>query len=229
MSNARHGGAGSEAAEPVADRPSAAAETTKPAPELLDAVRNALAEGEQRVLDIVSEFTRVETDAADEAPGDFDAAGRAFAQRLRVLLDDRWPERGIDLEKAARAAAAQPLWERAVGRLLSPREFAEKLGVTRQRVQRQITDGQIVALQGSDGRWNLPDWQLAVSAEGRVRLARAVSEFTDTGRVSAWSAASWLLEPHPALGCAPRELADSEPDEFRMLEMARRDAAAAAR
>lgn len=80
---------------------------------------------------------------------------------------------------------------------LSRREAADRLGVSPNQVTNLLRDGELVAIDGSDGIRVL-EWQLAADTrKGRVEGIARVVEVFPLGPVSL---AQWMTRPDPGLG-----------------------------
>lgn len=97
-------------------------------------------------------------------------------------------------------------------------------GMSKQAVAKRRAAGMVLAMQTSDGRWLYPTWQFSPAGGVRQQLAPVLREFAG---VDGWTAATWLMNPHPALGGdTPREFLADEGSPQRVVELARHDAAA---
>lgn len=159
---------------------------------------------------------------------EFAGVGQAVADGLRQLFADGFPEGGFDVAEAVQVLAAPRLWEQRVGELLSPAEYSDVVGKSRQAVQQQITSGGLLAVRDRNARWRIPKWQVGMSAEARKALVSATRLLVDVGHLDPWSALAWTTEPHPEAAGAKPYLLVREPDGAdKVVALAQRDGHAA--
>ena len=154
-------------------------------------------------------------------------AAERFLCELERLVGHRAP-RTATLERAARVVAAEEAWREGLGLLLDEEDVARLLGVEHGQVDELAHNEQIIVLEGTDGAPRYPAFQFQ---DGRVAsvLARAHRTLTDSGYVSAWSAAAWARTSHQELNLrTPAQWAGEHRDDETLLLVARRDAARAA-
>ncbi len=156
-------------------------------------------------------------------------SGAVFVQALHALLGDR-PLSEQAARRAALTAAAATVWEDAVGPLLSGEEARELLAVSRQRLSQLTKSGRLMVLEERSGDRRYPAWQFGEDGRPLVALVEAFRTLANDGEMSSWSAASWAAHQHPELDDrSPREWAAAREDPERLLLVASRDAARAAR
>lgn len=190
---------------------------------LVDDLAAKLAALERDVADLRVELA--EGSAGDDPLAE---AGEEFAAELRSLLGDASIDRAV-VRRAARLAAAEQAWVARLGQMWDTADVVSVLGVSKQRVSTLVKERRLIALSRG-GRLDFPAWQFAgTDAEDRAYLAQAHEKLVSEGAIDPWSAASWLLAPHP-------ELDDRDPVDWlrhggewqRVLAAAGRDAARAA-
>lgn len=171
-------------------------------------------------------------EAAPSQPSDaFEELGRQFAAALRVLFDGDLPaDADIDVQQAARQAVAEHLWQQRVGRLLTSTEYAQQLGVTRQAVQHQIQNHQVVAARDSRGRWRLPLWQLELGSGAQRLAAEIFTVLTVENARTPLMAIAWFSQTRKELGGQrPLDVLGQPNQHESLLQLAREDASAADR
>jgi hypothetical protein len=182
----------------------------------LESVREA-----ERSLAAAQEAQRVEEVHAQ--------AASTFAATLQEVLGDRSVETDA-ARRAALQAAAELVWEDAIGPLLSGPQARELLGsVSRQRLDQLVKAGRVIALEERSGERRFPAWQFH---DGRpiVGLAAAHRQLVEVGKTDPWTAASWCVTAHPQLSNqSPRDWAASERDAETLALVAHRDASRLAR
>jgi hypothetical protein len=140
---------------------------------------------------------------------------------LVALLDagrDRPP--ALDPDDAVPA-----VWVNAVGGLSTERELVEALDVTPEEFTELLRVGRVLALVTEAGKRLFPDFQLG---DGKIltSLLEAHQILVREGSTSPWSAASWIMAPHPELdGLSPSAWACAGRSESTLIELAERDAA----
>jgi len=188
-------------------------------------------EAMKSALESIHEALRALEDAHSNADADtaHSEAATAFASALAEVLGDR----SISLEAARRAAliaAAGVAWEDAVGPLLTAAQAREVLGsVSRQRLNQLVGAERIIALQDSTSNRRFPAWQFGDRGRPSEPLAAAYYTLVRDGALSPWTAASWLVHPHPELqNRSPRDWALLGDSPRRLAVVASRYAARAA-
>jgi hypothetical protein len=146
-----------------------------------------------------------------------------FADEIKRLLAE--PELDASaVERAARTAAAAPVWEEAVGRLLTVDQLLAALDMGPEQLAGLLDAGDVITLTSHSGAIRFPEFQFADGLP-MSSLTRAHRLLVHQGRVSPWSAAAWLTSPHPDLdGLSPAQWASERRDDERLQAVARRDA-----
>ena len=117
-------------------------------------------------------------------------------------------------------------WQQALGQLLKEADACARLQVAPETLHRQVRRREMIALPLRDGQAVYPAWQFDTEVEQRHVPARAHVHLARTGQVSAWTAASWLVTPHPELdGASPVAFVRAGGDAAKLLTVAQRDAA----
>lgn len=155
-----------------------------------------------------------------------DEVGHAFREGFSSVLGQAAPDLEL-VRRVARTAAAEQAWLQRLGEMLDSRSVETLLGVSRQRVSVLARQHGIVAVAKADGGYRFPAWQFAgTTAEQRRALARAHHSLVEIGRLSPWSALSWLVSAHVELaGTSPMEHVRAGGDVETLLSVASRDAA----
>lgn len=129
-------------------------------------------------------------------------AARAFRETLARLEIDREPgleDPGAFGRRAAILAAADVLWRRQLGRLLSSEEVRQLLGVgTRQAVSDFVKRRRLLAIRGTDGRLLFPAFQFTAAGRPLAALEAILSAFARAG-VDGLTIASWFTSPQDLL------------------------------
>jgi hypothetical protein len=147
-----------------------------------------------------------------------------FAEEVGRLVPAREVD-GAALERAARAAAADPAWEATLGRLLSRDQLVAHLQLDAEQFATLLDSGDLISLTDRGGATRFPEFQFVDGIPSRA-LTAAHRVLVRDGHVSPWSAAAWLMSPHPDLdGRSPAQWASERRDDTRLLSTARRDAA----
>jgi len=157
----------------------------------------------------------------------FRGAGAAFAEEIAALVGDE-PLDEETVRRAARIAVADQAWQQRTGTLFETRDVAETLGVTRQRVNTLAGQARIIAVQTQSGQWRYPAWQFDLDPEQRQQAATAHRILVEEGRMSPWTALSWLTSRHPELDADDPVSAIRGGQADQVLVAARRDAHRAA-
>jgi hypothetical protein len=157
-------------------------------------------------------------------------AAEAFRRTLAEIGVD---ERELDAEalgrRGALLAAAELVWGRQVGRMLSSREVAELLGVSRQAVHERTQRGSLLALRGADGGMLYPAFQFGSSGHPLAGIAEAVRALTPVVETP-YTIAAWFTSSEPELeGLTPSDWLRDGRDPEAVIEQARREAARLAR
>lgn len=156
------------------------------------------------------------------------ALGTVFASEIHDLLgEDDLDEETV--RRAARLAVADRAWQRRVGDFFQTRDVVEVLGVSRQRVGTLAAAGRLVSLQTDSGAVRYPAWQFNLTPAQREMVARVHGVLVNDGHLSPWTAASWLVSPHPEVDAPDPVAAIQSGGPEQVLIAARRDAARAAR
>lgn len=158
-----------------------------------------------------------------------DSVARAFDEEVRALLGDTQPDIEA-VRRGARLAVAEQAWAQRLGAMLDSKDVERVLGLSRQRVSVLAQEHRLVALPKPGGGRQFPAWQFArLDGAQRAALAQAHRTLVDVGKISPWSAASWLLSEQPELdGAVPVQyVADGGALEL-LAVVATRDAARAA-
>jgi len=154
-------------------------------------------------------------------------AGAAFADEIAALVGDALLDEET-VRRAARIAVAGQAWQQRTGKLFETRDVAEVLGVTRQRVNTLAGQVRIIAVQTQSGQWRYPAWQFDLGPEQRQQAASAHRTLVEDGRLSPWTALSWLTSRHPDLAADDPVSAIRDGQADQVLVAARRDAHRAA-
>lgn len=201
----------------VASGPGITAQDGGSLEELFQNMAESSAELAQRGIEII-----------EREKDEFASVGHAVADGLRQLFSDGFPEGGFDIAEAVQVLAAPRLWEERVGELLSPAEYSDVVGKSRQAVQQQITSGGLLAVRDRNARWRIPKWQVGMSAEARKALVSATRVLVEVGHLDPWSALAWTTEPHPeAAGAKPYLLVREQDGADKVVALAQRDGHAA--
>jgi len=155
-------------------------------------------------------------------------ATRAFRETLARLEIDRAP--GLEDpaafgRRAAILAAADVLWRRQLGRLLSSEEVRQLLGVgTRQAVSDFARRRRLLAIRGADGHLHFPAFQFTAAGRPFEALEAILSAFAGAG-VDELTIASWFTSPQDLLGGrTPVDRLQAGGAEALVIEAARRTA-----
>jgi hypothetical protein len=192
--------------------------------EARDAVLSSTLESFNRAHDVLED-----ADQELRTLGLHEQAGAAFVQTLHSVLGDR-PLSEQAARRAALTAAASTVWEDAIGPLLSGEQARELLGISRQRLSQLAKSGRLILLEERSGDRRYPAWQFGEDGRPLDALVAAFRTLATEGETSSWSAASWATHQHPELDDrSPREWAAAGKETERLLLVASRDAARAAR
>jgi helix-turn-helix protein/S13-like protein len=146
-----------------------------------------------------------------------------FLDELKRLIGEREPKLET-LRRAARIVAAEESWREGLGLLLSTEEVAELLGVNPRKLAEWRRDGTLIALSSRSGAIRYPAFQFQNGAPSPA-LAEAHRLLVDKGRISPWSAASWVRSGHHELGGqSPAQWMGEHREERQLLLAAERDA-----
>jgi S13-like H2TH domain len=147
-----------------------------------------------------------------------------FADEIRRLVAE--PELDASaVERAARTAASESVWDDAIGRLLTRQELLAVLDIPTDQLGALIDGGDVITLTNRSGDTRFPEFQF-VDGIPVGTLTKAHRLLVHDGHVSPWSAAAWLMVPHPDLdGLSPAQWASEHRDDERLLSIAQRDAA----
>jgi hypothetical protein len=129
------------------------------------------------------------------------AAVRSFEDALAEVLADSAPtgDAGEAGRRAALAAVAGQVWSEHLGPLFDTDGVAALLGgVTKQAVSDRVRRRRLLALRTGSGRLVYPAFQF----DGRhvLRGLADVLGQIEPDDAEAWTVASWLTTPDPALG-----------------------------
>lgn len=129
-------------------------------------------------------------------------------------------------QRAALLAAAEALWGRQLGDLLSLQDVQALLGVTsRQAVHDLAQRGRLLGLLTRNGRIAYPRFQFASDGRPYLALPAVLAAFR-TAEASPWTVASWFTTEQPELeGLTPAAWLAGGKDSDRLVEVARRVAA----
>lgn len=117
-------------------------------------------------------------------------------------------------------------WTQRLGPLLTRSEAIDRLAGSAAAVDELDEGGRFVVLTSQAGTVRYPAWQFDLPARDRTVLADAHANIVRLGRVSPWTAASWLTTPHPGLeALTPIAYLTHGGDPARVVAAARRDAA----
>jgi len=156
------------------------------------------------------------------------SVGDRFAEEVQAVLGDDEELDDEAIRRGVRLAVAEQAWQHRLGTLLQTRDVVSTLGVSRQHVATLTRQHRLVALPTKSGVSRYPAWQFKLAPEQREVAARAHRLLVEKGEVSPWTAASWFVEQHPAIGHADPIAAIAAGHEEQVLLAARRDAAALA-
>lgn len=129
-------------------------------------------------------------------------------------------------QRAALLAAADSLWRRHLGGLLSLQDVQAMLGVrTRQAIHDLVRRGRLLGLPTREGRTVYPCFQFGPDGRPYPEIASVLLVFHATG-ANHWTVASWFTTEQPELGgrTPAAWLADGQ-DAERLVEVARHSAA----
>lgn len=129
------------------------------------------------------------------------------------------------VERGARAAAADARWSGAIGHLLTRDDILATRDITPEALAELLDSRSIITLTARDGSTRFPEFQFSEGLPlGSLVTAHRI--MVDDGHVSPWSAASWLMAPHPELdGLSPAQWAHTKRGDEHLLMTAKRDAA----
>jgi hypothetical protein len=102
------------------------------------------------------------------------------------------------VEHAARAVAARSAWDAALGPLLDRQELLNLLDLDGERFAALLDSGNVVTLTDRSGVTRFPAFQF-VDGGPNPALTAAHRVLIREGHVNPWSAAAWLMAPHPDL------------------------------
>lgn len=125
---------------------------------------------------------------------------RAYRETLRIL---RVPEQDVTVDpvmlgrRVALLVASSRRWEHHLGPLLGSGDFQRLSGLSRQALHQAVVASRVVRLT-LGGSFRYPAFQ--VDEHGRLipGLKEVLPAFAARG-LDSWTAASWLVSPHPAL------------------------------
>jgi Protein of unknown function (DUF2384) len=126
---------------------------------------------------------------------------RAAAAAFEAELDELDVELSTEAaRRSARLAAADEIWRRELGRLLTRREAQELMGVgTRQGMADHVKHGRLLALPGEGGRYSFPAFQFG--ADGRPHPGfRELLDVLHDAFESPYTLAAWFTTPQAELG-----------------------------
>jgi hypothetical protein len=128
--------------------------------------------------------------------------------------------------RAALLAAAETLWARHLGDLLSLQDVQALLGVTtRQAVHDLVQRGRLLGLPMRNGRVVYPRCQFGPSGRPYPALAGVLAAFRAV-EANPWTIASWLTTEQAELeGLTPVDWLGRDDDAARLIEVARHSAA----
>jgi hypothetical protein len=176
-----------------------------------------------------NELLRLVAPSADtEGPSAFQDTGGPPGDRFGIEVQRLVAPGDLDahaVERGARAAAADATWSAAVGHLLSRDDVLEKRDITPEALAELVDSGRVITLTTRDGSTRFPEFQFFEGAPlGSLVTAHRI--MVDDGHVSPWSAASWLMAPHPELDdLSPAQWAHDQRGEEQLVTTAKRDAA----
>lgn len=156
------------------------------------------------------------------------AAAASFEHTLEELgVSER--ELGDPAElgrRAALLAAADALWSKRLGPLLSREQAQKLLGVgSRQAVSQRAKRRRLLALPTHDDRLAFPAFQFSASGRPYAALP-AILEAFEGADLSSYTIASWFVTPQRLLrGMSPAAWLRRGRDPERVVEAARRSAA----
>ena len=155
-------------------------------------------------------------------------AARAFRETLARLEIEGEPglgDPGAFGRRAAILAAADVLWRRRLGRLLTSEEVRQVLGVgTRQAVSDFVKRRRLLAIRGADGRLLFPAFQFSATGRPLPALEAVLAAFARAG-VDELTVGSWFTSPQDLLeGRTPADWLQSGGADALVIEAARRTA-----
>ncbi len=155
-------------------------------------------------------------------------AARAFRETLARLEIEGEPglgDPGAFGRRAAILAAADVLWRRRLGRLLTSEEVRQVLGVgTRQAVSDFVKRRRLLAIRGADGRLLFPAFQFSATGRPLPALEAVLAAFARAG-VDELTVGSWFTGPQDLLeGRTPADWLQSGGADALVIEAARRTA-----
>jgi len=160
-------------------------------------------------------------------------AARAFERTLEELeRQENAPALGDPValgRRAALLATAEAVWGRHLGPLFDVEQVKTVLAVgSRQAVSDLARRGRLLALEAAGGRKLYPAFQFGPDGRPYPELAHILARFEGAVETP-YTVASWLVSPQDLLeGETPAAWMRSRRDQERLLEAARRAAAALA-